>query len=165
MNFLVGDNAIVDEREKRQRYDRGSALTLSLLLLRLFMQHLINLSTLPYPIVRWSEKLFDVIISDSCKPNFQEDGDQPLYAVNPEDDSLSLVQCDGGQYAHGGHKEIITEKGNHIFQGGNWQHLHAMLGLRSGDKVRSSTIITRACICYFVSYRWQFLTVAECRSG
>eukprot|EP01084_Bolivina_argentea_P254710 428271_1 len=102
MNFLVGDNAIVDEREKRQR---------------------------------WSEKLFDIIIADSCKPSFQEDGDQPLYAVNPEDDSLSLVQCDCGQDAHGGHKEIITEKGTHIFHGGNWQHLHAMLGLKSGDKV------------------------------
>ncbi len=30
MNFLVGDNAIVDEREKRQRYGRGPWLTLSL---------------------------------------------------------------------------------------------------------------------------------------
>ncbi len=29
MNFLVGDDAIVDEREKRQRYGRGPILAIS----------------------------------------------------------------------------------------------------------------------------------------
>ncbi len=85
-----------------------------------------------------NEQLFDIIITDSCKPDFQEDGGLPLYVVDPEDDSLSLVQCDVGQFVHHRHKENVAERGSHIFQGGNWQHLHAMLGLKSGEKVSSS---------------------------
>ncbi len=75
---------------------------------------------------------------DSCKPNFQDDGGLPLYMVDPEDDSLSLVQNDVGQsFHHEYNKEngAAAVRGNNIFQGGNWQHLHAMLGLKSGEKV------------------------------
>ncbi len=135
MNFLVGDGTIVDEREKRQRYGRCIASVGSEWCVMIIVSP--RTPIVLQPITRWAEELFDIIIADSCKPNFQEDGHQPLFSVNSEDDSLNLVQCDDGQFSLGESKENVIERGNHVFQGGNWQHLHAMLGLKSGDKVGS----------------------------
>ncbi len=75
------------------------------------------------------------------------------------------MQCaHGPQYARRtGHKEMLIGKGNNIFQGGNWQHLHAMLGLRSGDKVSNSMNRHSRLHLMIRLYPCQVLTLAECQ--
>lgn len=82
----------------------------------------------------WIE-LFDLVIAGSCKPAFMLDPYLQLFRVNMEDGSLKNTD---GVYEidalgpNGAEEFLKTGK---IFQGGNWQHLHKMLGVQSGDEI------------------------------
>jgi 5'-nucleotidase len=72
-------------------------------------------------------------IAGSCKPAFMLDPYLQLFRVNMEDGSL--LNTDGvfeieALGADGAEKFLNMGK---VFQGGNWQHLHKMLAIESGD--------------------------------
>lgn len=82
----------------------------------------------------WIE-LFDLCIAGSCKPAFMLDPYLQLFRVNMQDGSLKNTD---GVYeidalGPNGAEEFL--KIGNVFQGGNWQHLHKMLGIRSGDEI------------------------------
>jgi 5'-nucleotidase len=74
-------------------------------------------------------------IAGSCKPAFMLDPYLQLFRVNMEDGSLKNTD---GVYdidalgPNGAEKFLEIGK---VFQGGNWQHLHKMMGIRSGDEI------------------------------
>ena len=76
-------------------------------------------------------------IAGSCKPAFMLDPYLALYRVNMEDGSLKNTD---GVYEidalgpNGVGAEEFLKRGK-VFQGGNWQHLHKMLGVQSGDSI------------------------------
>lgn len=81
----------------------------------------------------WLE-LFDLVIAGSCKPAFLLDPYLQLFRVNMQDGSLK--NTDGVYEMNAlpnGAADFLKE--GKIFQGGNWQHLHKMMGVRSGDEV------------------------------
>jgi 5' nucleotidase family len=73
-------------------------------------------------------------IAGSCKPAFMLDPYLQLFRVNMEDGSLK--NTDGvfemNALPNGA---IDFLKIGKIFQGGNWQHLHKMMGIKSGDEI------------------------------
>lgn len=111
---------------------------------------------------RWTEA-FDVVICGSCKPAFLQDPYLSLFRVDPE--SQLLENTDGvpisseaanarpvagsGGVGGGGSGAVKRSAAGDetedpataflaegkVFQGGNWLHLHDMLGVGSGDRV------------------------------
>lgn len=82
----------------------------------------------------WAD-LFEVVIVGSAKPKFLVDPYQQLFRVNREDGSLQ--NTDGvfeieAMNPNGAEKFLAKGK---VFQGGNWQHLQAMLNIESGESV------------------------------
>jgi len=78
----------------------------------------------------WQD-VFDVIIAGSCKPGFFVNNRLQLYRVrNPQIDS-TLAHVEG---LHDMTTEQLLEGGK-IFQGGNWENLHKMLGVKSGSEI------------------------------
>ena len=77
---------------------------------------------------KWTD-LFDVIISGSCKPAFLVNPKLPLYRCEPETGTLENTE--------GVYKETPEEYLSHgkCFQGGNYTHLHDMLGISSGTQL------------------------------
>lgn len=71
---------------------------------------------------------FDLVITGSCKPAFLQDPHLSLFRVNT--DSYSLTNTDGVT----GEASEFLEQGK-VFQGGNWLHLHSMLGLTTGERL------------------------------
>lgn len=82
----------------------------------------------------WTE-LFDLCIAGSCKPAFMLDPYLQLFRVNMQDGSLKNTDgiYDIDALGPNGAEEFL--KIGKVFQGGNWQHLHKMLGIRSGDEI------------------------------
>lgn len=70
--------------------------------------------------------LFDVIITGSCKPAFMLNNRLPLYRVNPETGLLSNTDGVGD----GTPEEYLAE--GKCFQGGNYTHLHDLVGVSNG---------------------------------
>lgn len=77
---------------------------------------------------RWTD-LFDVIITGSGKPGFILDSSRPLYRVDP--DTYTLRNTEG---VYGESAEEYLERGK-CFQGGNYTHLHQLLGVQNGNRV------------------------------
>ena len=75
------------------------------------------------------ESLFDVIIVGACKPAFLTDLHLSLFRIFPENGLLRNIE-DKRSVRH----ENFHREGN-TFQGGNWQDLHRMLNVSSGEKV------------------------------
>lgn len=79
---------------------------------------------------KWTE-LFDVIIAGSCKPAFMLDTSRALYIVDPVTYTLSNTEF----IMHGETANEYMAANGKIFQGGNYLHLHRLLGVSSGTKV------------------------------
>jgi 5'-nucleotidase len=79
--------------------------------------------------------LFDLVIAASGKPAFMLDPYLQLFRVNMQDGSLKNTDGVFEIEALGpnGAKKFL-EQGK-VFQGGNWQHLHAMLQINAGDEI------------------------------
>lgn len=77
---------------------------------------------------RWTD-LFDVIITGSGKPGFILDSSRPMYRVDPDTYQLRNTE---GVYRESA--EDYLERGK-CFQGGNYTHLHKLLGIHSGNQV------------------------------
>ena len=75
------------------------------------------------------ESLFDIIIVGACKPAFLTDMHLSLFRIYPETGLLRNIE-DKRSVSH----ENFHRDGN-TFQGGNWQDLHQMLNIPSGEKV------------------------------
>jgi hypothetical protein len=73
-------------------------------------------------------------IAGSCKPAFLLDPYLQLFRVNMEDGSLKNTDGVYEMNALPGGVDEFLEMGK-VFQGGNWQHLHKMMGIKSGDEV------------------------------
>ena len=79
--------------------------------------------------------LFDIVIVGSCKPAYMLDPYLNLFRVNPRDGSLRNTD---GTYEiealgdDGAAKFLAQGK---TFQGGNWQHLQAMLEIEAGEEI------------------------------
>lgn len=82
----------------------------------------------PEESAKWID-LFDIIISGSCKPAFILDRNRPLYRCDPGTGLLSNTE---GVYNETPQAYLARGK---CFQGGNYTHLHALLGVNSGTKV------------------------------
>ena len=83
---------------------------------------------------KWLE-LFDIVIVGSCKPAYMLDPYLNLFRVNPSDGTLENTD---GVYeiealGPSGPSEFLAR--GKTFQGGNWQHLHAMLETLAGDEI------------------------------
>lgn len=74
---------------------------------------------------------FDLVICGSCKPAFLQDPYLSLFRVNTADHTL--VNTDGPAPGAPQAKAFLAE--GKVFQGGNWNHLHSMLNLPSGDSL------------------------------
>jgi 5'-nucleotidase len=74
-------------------------------------------------------------IAGSCKPAFMLDPYLQLFRVNMENGSLKNTDGVFEIEAMGpdGAEEFL--KIGKVFQGGNWQHLHKMLDIQSGDEI------------------------------
>ena len=72
---------------------------------------------------------FDLVITGARKPGFLLDPYLPLFQVNTEDCSLKNVEVGSAATA-----AAALEAGK-VFQGGNWNHLHRMLRLRTGSEL------------------------------
>ena len=70
---------------------------------------------------------FDLVIVGARKPGFLLDPYLPLFQIRTEDGSLENVEMGSPQGAAN-----ALAKGK-VFQGGNWNHLHRMLQLRTGS--------------------------------
>jgi hypothetical protein len=81
----------------------------------------------------WLE-LFDLAIAGSCKPAFMLDPYLQLFRVNMEDGSLKNTDGIFEMNALPNGADDFLKIGK-VFQGGNWQHLHKMMGIRSGDEI------------------------------
>lgn len=73
--------------------------------------------------------LFDVIISGSCKPAFLVNPKLALYRCDPDTGMLANTE---GVYQES--VEDYLSRGN-CFQGGNFTHLHDLLGVSSGTQL------------------------------
>jgi len=75
--------------------------------------------------------LFDLVIVGACKPSFLEDPNLSLFRVHPEDGRLSNMDAALFDPA------ATSLAQGKVFQGGNWQHLHYLLGdaVTSGEQV------------------------------
>jgi len=75
--------------------------------------------------------LFDIIITGACKPGFLTDKNLSLYRV--DEATGCLTNTEGPLF------ESVSEYLEHgkrkIFQGGNWLHLHKLLGVSSGTQL------------------------------
>eukprot|EP00571_Detonula_confervacea_P015205 CAMPEP_0172298636 /NCGR_PEP_ID=MMETSP1058-20130122/1196_1 /TAXON_ID=83371 /ORGANISM="Detonula confervacea, Strain CCMP 353" /LENGTH=655 /DNA_ID=CAMNT_0013007917 /DNA_START=93 /DNA_END=2060 /DNA_ORIENTATION=- len=82
----------------------------------------------------WLE-LFDLVVVGSCKPAYLTDPYLNLFRVLPEDgslkntDGLFEIEALGENGA-----DKFLEQGK-TFQGGNWNHLQAMLGTEAGEEI------------------------------
>jgi len=79
--------------------------------------------------------LFNIVIVGSCKPAYLTDSHLNLFRVRPEDGSL--LNTDGlfeieALGKDGAAKFLAQGK---TFQGGNWQHLTAMLDVEAGEEI------------------------------
>lgn len=79
--------------------------------------------------------LFDLAIVGSCKPAYMVDPYLNLFRVNPQDGSL--LNTDGlfeieALGPNGAQKFLSQGK---TFQGGNWNHLQAMLEVEAGEEI------------------------------
>lgn len=74
---------------------------------------------------RWID-LFDVIITGSCKPAFLLNNKLPLYRVDPNTGGLSNTE---GVYEQTAEDYLA---GGKCFQGGNYSHLHNLVGVENG---------------------------------
>lgn len=74
-------------------------------------------------------------IVGSCKPTFMLDPYLQLFRINMDDGSLyntdGLYEIDS--LGENGAQEFLKQ--GKVFQGGNWQHLHKMLEISSGDEI------------------------------
>ncbi len=82
----------------------------------------------------WLE-LFDLVVVGSCKPAYLTDPNLNLFRVMPEDGSLKntdgLFEIEAlGE--NGSAKFLVMGK---TFQGGNWNHLQAMLDIEAGEEI------------------------------
>ncbi|KAL9191317.1 hypothetical protein ACHAXT_001023 [Thalassiosira profunda] len=83
---------------------------------------------------KWLE-LFDLVVVGSCKPAYLTDPYLNLFRVVPEDgslrntDGLFEIEALGENGA-----EKFLEMGK-TFQGGNWNHLQAMLDIEAGEEI------------------------------
>lgn len=73
----------------------------------------------------WTD-LFDIIITGSCKPSFLVNARLPLYRVDP---STGLLSNTEGVYNESAEEYLSRGK---CFQGGNYTHLHDMVGVANG---------------------------------
>uniref|UniRef100_A0A7S2P8U0 5'-nucleotidase n=1 Tax=Leptocylindrus danicus TaxID=163516 RepID=A0A7S2P8U0_9STRA len=83
-------------------------------------------------------KLFDLAIVGSCKPAFMLDPYLNLFRVNTKDGTLKntdglfdIAAMDSPEQS--GASAFLFE--GKVFQGGNWQHLHALLEIEAGEDV------------------------------
>jgi len=70
---------------------------------------------------------FDLAICGARKPGFLLDPYLPLFQVRPEDASLVNIEVGSEESA----KRVLRD--GKVFQGGNWNHLHRLLDLRTGS--------------------------------
>jgi len=99
-----------------------------------FLYHGVNASPEVKNNNEWAD-LFDLVIVGSCKPAFMVDPNLNLFRVNPENGSL--LNTDGlfeieALGDDGAQKFLANGK---VFQGGNWQHLAAMLEIQAGEEI------------------------------
>lgn len=73
--------------------------------------------------------LFDIIITGSCKPAYLVDPRLPLYRCHPE---TGLLQNTDGVWDETPEEYLARGK---CFQGGNYTHLHDMLGVANGTQL------------------------------
>lgn len=82
----------------------------------------------------WLE-LFDLVIVGSCKPAYMLDPYLNLFRINRRDGSL--LNTDGvyeiDALGEDGAAKFL--KKGHVFQGGNWLHLQAMLEIVAGEEI------------------------------
>eukprot|EP00577_Skeletonema_sp_RCC1716_P009460 CAMPEP_0113396912 /NCGR_PEP_ID=MMETSP0013_2-20120614/14072_1 /TAXON_ID=2843 ORGANISM="Skeletonema costatum, Strain 1716" /NCGR_SAMPLE_ID=MMETSP0013_2 /ASSEMBLY_ACC=CAM_ASM_000158 /LENGTH=650 /DNA_ID=CAMNT_0000281405 /DNA_START=112 /DNA_END=2064 /DNA_ORIENTATION=- /assembly_acc=CAM_ASM_000158 len=82
----------------------------------------------------WTE-LFDLVVVGACKPAYLKDPYLNLFRVEPEDGSLKNTDGLFEIEALGeGGAEKFLEMGK-CFQGGNWNHLQAMLETTAGEEI------------------------------
>jgi hypothetical protein len=80
-------------------------------------------------------RLFDLVIVGSCKPAFLLDPYLNLFRVRPEDGSLQNTDGVFEIEALGENgAQTFLNKGK-VFQGGNWNHLNAMLEVSAGEDI------------------------------
>ncbi len=79
--------------------------------------------------------LFDLVVVGSCKPAYLLDPYLNLFRVNKHDGSL--LNTDGifeiNALGENGAQKFLEQ--GRIFQGGNWQHLTAMLEIEAGEEI------------------------------
>jgi len=99
-----------------------------------YLYHRVNADTEVKNKNEWTD-LFDLIIVGSCKPAFLVDPNLNLFRVNP--DNGSLLNTDGlyeiEALGHNGAQKFLDD--GKIFQGGNWEHLTAMLEIEAGEEI------------------------------
>eukprot|EP00804_Cyclotella_cryptica_P000624 CCRYP_009996-RA/>CCRYP_009996-RA protein AED:0.13 eAED:0.13 QI:214/1/1/1/0.75/0.4/5/644/520 len=92
--------------------------------------------------------LFDLVVVGSCKPAYLTDPYLNLFRVMPEDGSLrntdGLFEIEA--LGEDGARKFL-EMGK-TFQGGNWNHLQAMLDIEAGR--RYSTLVITYMLTYYV---------------
>jgi len=72
---------------------------------------------------------FDLAICGARKPGFLLDPYLPLFQVRTEDASLVNIEVGSVESA----RRVLRD--GKVFQGGNWNHLHRLLDLRSGSEL------------------------------
>lgn len=75
---------------------------------------------------------FDVIIVGARKPAFLLDANLPLFRVRQDDGSL--LNLENSEFSSAEKVAEVLRAGK-VFQGGNWQHLHKLVGLSSVDRL------------------------------
>jgi 5'-nucleotidase len=82
----------------------------------------------------WLE-LFDLVVVGSCKPAYMLDPYLNLFRINSRDGSL--LNTDGvyeiDALGEDGAAKFLAK--GHVFQGGNWLHLQAMLEIVAGEEI------------------------------
>lgn len=91
----------------------------------------------------WME-LFDAVITGSCKPGFFENERAGIFAVDVDsgtlhntDDGAPMTPIGASKAASAADDAMgrLGSDGTKAYQGGSYRHLHAMLGISSGNKV------------------------------
>jgi 5'-nucleotidase len=77
----------------------------------------------------WTD-VFDVIVTGSCKPAFIVDKSRPIYRCDTETGLLTNTDTRHGETP----AQYLRREGN-SFQGGNYTHLHEILGVANGSQV------------------------------
>ncbi|KAG8469833.1 hypothetical protein KFE25_006288 [Diacronema lutheri] len=75
---------------------------------------------------------FDVIIVGARKPAFLLDSNLPIFRVRQSDGSL--LNLENAEFASAASVAAVLRAGK-VFQGGNWNHLHKLVGLSSVDRL------------------------------